>query len=174
MYFHFPSTYSTWWSFWIYILKWNWLPKLIYKSLLLTFFGDIFSKFHYIYQKLFLLLSKNTHTLSFIRISSTYAHLWMKYKQRSYFFSIFIANKVFKIFFTKRNLISITVLSISLLFIEIGLLCWWNLYFSVSVSSNLIIFYPLLYMVLIFFIMFLIYYFPLFLFKLVFLKSIFV
>ena len=127
-----------------------------------------------IFIKSFFFFYQKIHILSFIKISSTYTHLWMKYKQSSYFFSIFIANKEFKIFFTKRNLISITVLSISLLFIEIGLLCWWNLYFSVSVSSNLIIFYPLLYMVLIFFIMFLIYYFPLLLFKLVFLKSIFV
>ena len=64
-----------------------------------------------------------------------------------YFFSIIIGNKIFKIFLTKGALLDTTILLISMLFIKIRLLCWWNLYFLISVSSNFITFYPFLYIV---------------------------
>ena len=56
--------------------------------------------------------------------------------------------KYLKSFLPKGNSLDTTILSISISFIEIGLLYWWNMYSSISVLSNFIIFYPVLYMVL--------------------------
>ena len=47
--------------------------------------------------------------------------------------------KYLKPLFPKEILLDTTIL-ISILFIEIGLLFWLNLYFSISLSSDLIIF----------------------------------
>ena len=70
--------------------------------------------------------------------------------------------KYFKSCLPKRNLQDTTILLISIAFIEIWLLYWWNSYSSIPISSNFIIFYSFLYMVLTFFIYFLIYNFVLF------------
>ena len=55
---------------------------------------------------------------------------------------------------SKGNVLGTTIVLISIFFMEIGLLYWWNLYSSISVSSNFIIFYPFLHVVLTFFIIF--------------------
>ena len=44
-------------------------------------------------------------TFNFITISSICTHFWKEYAQRSNLFSIITANKIFKILFTKRDLI---------------------------------------------------------------------
>ena len=44
-------------------------------------------------------------TFNFIKISSICTHFWKEYAQRSNLFSIITANKIFKILFTKRDLI---------------------------------------------------------------------
>ena len=56
------------------------------------------------------------------------------------FFSIFIADEIFKTFFTKIDLISYYYfIKIYIFFIEIGLLCWRNVCFSLSILPNVII-----------------------------------
>ena len=77
-----------------------------------------------------------------------------------HFFIIFGINYV-KSCLPKRNLLDTTISLISISLIEIWLLYWWNLYSLISVSSNFIIFYSFLYMVLIFVIfLYFFYFFP--------------
>ena len=47
-----------------------------------------------------------------------------------------------KSFLPKANLSDTTTSLIPISFIEIGLLCWWNSCFLISMSSNFISFYP--------------------------------
>ena len=53
--------------------------------------------------------------------------------------SIFIANKIFKPFLPKESILDTAILLIPVLSIKIGLLCWLNFYFSISLSSDFII-----------------------------------
>ena len=55
------------------------------------------------------------------------------------YFSIFIADEIFKSFFTKIDLITTILLKSIFFFIEIGLLCWRNVCFSVSILPSVII-----------------------------------
>ena len=54
------------------------------------------------------------------------------------FVTSFIANEIFQILFTKRSLIKYKYFMEILM--EIRLSCWWNLHFSISVSSILTFF----------------------------------
>ena len=95
-------------------------------------------------------------------VSDTYEHVhiytifWKEEAWRSNFFSIFVTNEIFKILLTKRKLIrcyyfiNIYNIYIYIIYIKIGPLYWWNLYSSILISSNIIIFYSLLYMVFIY------------------------
>ena len=51
------------------------------------------------------IIYQKRHTFNFIKISSICTHFWKEYAQRSNLFSIITANKIFKILFTKRDLI---------------------------------------------------------------------
>ena len=53
--------------------------------------------------------------------------------------SVFIANKIFKPFLPKESILDTAILLIPVLSIKIGLLCWLNFYFSISLSSDFII-----------------------------------
>ena len=77
-----------------------------------------------------------------MKVLSICTHFLEKYTSRSSIFSIFAVNEIFKYFFTKRDLIGydIAILLVSILFIEIGFLRWWNFFFSILISLNFIIF----------------------------------
>ena len=60
-------------------------------------------KFHYIFQAIHDLLSKKAY-INFIKISSIRTHLWKHYTQgHNFFIIIFVPNKMFKNFFTKKS-----------------------------------------------------------------------
>ena len=103
---------------------------------------------------IFFIFYQKRHSFSLMKISSKYTHFWKWYDN---FLNICIANKIFKILFTKTDLIRcyffmIFIINfISILSIEIGLSYWWNLCFLFSASSNFIFFYWFLSVVLKFF-----------------------
>ena len=99
------------------------------------------------------------HIFSLIRISLLYTHFCKGYAERSNFFIIFVTSKIFKILFSKGNLLDTTISLISISIIKIGHLYWWNSYSWISVSSNFHIFFIHFYL---WFIIFLIYNFLLF------------
>ena len=73
--------------------------------------------------------------------SILYAFISKKNMHKGLIFIISVISEIFKILFAKRKLFRYYFLLISILFIKIGLLYWWNSYYSISVLSNFMIFF---------------------------------
>ena len=87
-------------------------------------------------KKSFIFYQKYIHL--FLSKPFLYILIFGRNMHKCLFFSIFVTNEIFKILFKEWSLNTISLIFIS--FIEIGLSHWWNLCFSISVSSNFIIF----------------------------------
>ena len=83
---------------------------------------------------------KRRHAFGFIQIFSIFTHFCKKHAEKSNFLASLQPRKYLKYFLPKEPLLDTTIWLISILFIKIGLLCWWYLCYSISVSSNFIIF----------------------------------
>ena len=98
---------------------------------------DFFSNFIYIFLIIHHFLSEKIYLVS----SKSFLYV-LTFERNVHkgliFFSIFIAiKKIFKALFTIRDLIRYYYfVLILILFIEIGLLCWWNFCFFVSISPK--------------------------------------
>ena len=97
------------------------------------------------FSKIFIYLSKkcssfNIKCMHLLVLSKFLLYILISGKNmyKGLFFIIFVTNEIFKILFTKRKHFDTAILLISMSFIEIGVSYWWNLYSSISVSSNLI------------------------------------
>ena len=100
-------------------------------------------KFNYFFLALLHFFQK-IHMSSFIRNCSICTHFRKYYIYWSNFFIIFVTNKIFKIFLSKKSLLHTSILLICTSHIRIGFSYWWSLCFSISVSPK---FYPFLYAV---------------------------
>ena len=100
-------------------------------------------KFNYFFLALLLFFQK-IHMSSFISDCSICTYFRKYYIYWSNFFIIFVTNKIFKIFLSKKSLLHTSILLICTSHIRIGFSYWWSLCFSISVSPK---FYPFLYAV---------------------------
>ena len=83
-------------------------------------------------------IKKNTYLVS--SKSLLYALLFgINISKSLIFFHIFVAKKIFKYFFTKRDLIRFYYFINIYIFIKIGPVYWWNFCFWVSIPPNFII-----------------------------------
>ena len=121
-----------------------------YKILVFRYFslytGSLLNLFFWYYYWLFHhLLTNKTYLSKKKYVSKKYAlkyeDIFWRNMHKILVFSINVINKIFETLFTKKDLIRYYYFINILFFIEIRLLCWWSLCFSVSVSTNFIIFY---------------------------------
>ena len=110
----------------------------------------------------FLIIHHLLLIFSVIKVFSICAYFWEKYTKTFNFFSIFVANEIFKIFLPKEALLGTTVWLVSIFFTEISPICWWRFYFWITISTNFIIFFHFHKRFQKFLYIFLIYNFPLF------------
>ena len=129
-------------SFQIFIIEFRFTVKLIFWYYL-QFFPQV-------------LLYCTNNSASFVNkdifivssVSSIKALLFEKICIKFYFFfNIFVANEIFKPIFVKTDFIRYYCFVIIYMFIEIGLLFWWNFCFSILLSQNFVIFFPFLYII---------------------------
>ena len=94
-----------------------------------------FPKFHYVFLK-FIIIHQQRHIFSFINVSCYMLSFLVEIYIKVQFFNIFVAKKKLKSLFTKRDLSRYYYFIIFYIFIEIGLLCWWNFCFLISISPK--------------------------------------
>ena len=120
--------YFSFYDFWLYarlLPIFFWIMSLTFFQILLYFSSNL-SFLIFIKTDIHLVLSK----------SLPYALIFGKNILKVYFFNIFRGNQIFKIVY--YYFINIYIIYRSII------LYWWNLYFSISVSSKFIFLYPFL------------------------------